>query len=157
MPRLREASHPQMPPSEGHERAVTAQLEFLLDGQGRRLIEGRLAAKVVLECQRCLGPVELDICTEVNLAVVRDDEAGRDLPKSLDPWIVTDEQANLYEALEDELLLALPAVPLHDSDCIDAALLSCGDAPDVQTGEADTKENPFSVLAGLKQDLKNSD
>ncbi len=107
-------------------------------------------ANVPLTCQRCMGVVEEPV--EVNqwyrfvasedIAMAEDDQSEEDL-------LVMEPQFDLLAVLEDELLMALPLVPMHEQ---------CPVAPKLQTGEADVvgepdsgkKPNPFAALAQLK-------
>ena len=135
-----------------------AELELFRDEQGRLVVVGKVSAKLQMQCQRCLGPLEKSVTTEVSLAVVRDEEKAQQLPKHLEPWIVEDDLGDLHAMLEEELLLALPAFALHDFACIDADQLSVGDVVEaVDEVEHDEEGNPFNALASLKQTLKKSD
>jgi len=63
-----------------------------------------------------------------------------------EPLLVTAEPANIADIVSDEVLLALPIVPLHRvSDGCNADLKAYKPPEDEQ------RENPFAVLAGLKQ------
>lgn len=107
------------------------------------------AATVPLTCQRCMGvvitPVNVDqwyrfVATE-QIAMAEDDESEEDL-------LVMEPQFDLLAVLEDELLMALPLVPMHDV-CPVTPQLSAGDS--VEVTEASEKPNPFAVLAQLKK------
>lgn len=104
---------------------------------------------VPLTCQRCMGsvqtPLQVDqwyrfVATE-DIAMAEDDESEEDL-------LVMEPQFDLLALLEDELLMALPLVPMHD-ECPEAPVLRAGDAE--VTDEAPPKANPFAVLANLKK------
>ena len=106
-------------------------------------------ASLPLTCQRCLGPVDtpLDVdrwfrfvADEVT-AEAQDDDADEDL-LALEP------RPSLFEVLEDELLMALPLVPLHASCPVDV-VFKAGD-PGVADDEAPPK-NPFAALERLKK------
>ncbi len=136
--------------------AIHAELEFLVDEQGRRRLFGQISTKVNLVCQRCLHVLPVPVDVAVKLAIVRDEEQAEDLPRDIEPWIVAQEQGDLYLALEEEVLLALPAAAKHDYPCIEADSLKAG--PEVsEEALAAEKENPFSVLADLKKNLKTTD
>ena len=65
-------------------------------------------------------------------------------------WRITDLKQftfNLHELVEDELLLSLPMVPMHET-CPVTPVFSAGD-PAVEATEA--KPNPFAVLGQLKK------
>ncbi|WP_045860011.1 YceD family protein [Teredinibacter purpureus] len=157
LPRLRDASFKLEATADGYG-AMAAELEFFRDDQGRRLLSGQVSSRVRLECQRCLEALELNIEADVNLAVVFDEDQAQRLPSNLEPWIiVTDGRADLHAVLEDELLLALPASALHDFECIDASRFSVGDETEEAQASDSDEDNPFNVLASLKQDMKNTD
>jgi uncharacterized protein len=105
-------------------------------------------ANLSLTCQRCLTlvatPVEVDqwyrFVDSEEIAMAEDDEAEEDL-------LVMVPQFDLMALLEDELLMALPLVPMHET-CPVTPVFSAGD-PAVEAAEA--KPNPFAVLGQLKK------
>ncbi len=105
-------------------------------------------ASVPLTCQRCMTlvatPVEVDqwyrFVASEEIAMAEDDGAEEDL-------LVMAPQFDLMDLLEDELLMALPLVPMHES-CPVTPVFSAGD-PAVEAAEA--KPNPFAVLGQLKK------
>jgi len=110
-------------------------------------------ATVPLTCQRCMGvvqtPLKVDqwyrFVANEDIAMAEDDQAEEDL-------LVMEPQFNLLAVLEDELLMALPLVPMHD-ECPVAPKLQAGEATgpgDAGEGEPGAKPNPFAVLAQLK-------
>lgn len=132
---------------------VEVKLSFGQDEQRRKLLTGSAEGAVILTCQRCLEPVTVPVACDIALAIVWDEEQAANLPKSLDPWIVAEEGASdLYQMVEEELLLALPAVAYHSHMCVPEALYSSGD------GEVEAKtdkQNPFQVLEQLKGSPKS--
>ncbi|MFZ2386461.1 MAG: DUF177 domain-containing protein [Polaromonas sp.] len=104
---------------------------------------------VPLTCQRCMAtvavPLEVDqwyrFVASEDIAMAQDDESEEDL-------LVMEPQFDLLAVLEDELLMALPLVPMHE-ECPVAPVLKTGE--DVLTAEAAEKPNPFAVLAQLKK------
>ena len=104
---------------------------------------------VPLTCQRCMGavatPLAVDqwyrfVATE-DIAMLEDDASEEDL-------LVMAVQFDLLAVLEDELLMALPLVPMHEV-CPVAPVLSAGDIGAAMVQEA--KPNPFAALAQLKK------
>ena len=109
-------------------------------------------AHVPQTCQRCLGEVStlLDVersyrfVADEATAEAEDDECDEDL-------LAISREFNLLELIEDELLMALPQVPMHDSCPVQPKMSASdadfeGDAEAVGAG----KPNPFAVLASLK-------
>lgn len=133
----------------GVEGSVYAKLRFAIDESRFRTVTGPLRARVRTTCQRCMEETELDIASELAVGIVGSDEEAQHLPRSLEPWIVSRDasEADLYQAVEDELLLDLPMVVYHDYACVDESLYSAGDAAESSEGG---KRNPFQVLEQLK-------
>ena len=126
------------------------ELAFAVDEQRARTLTGAVDCRVAMVCQRCLEPVAVDLHCDINLVLVWDEEGARQLPRRVDPWIVGEGPADLYEVLEEELLLALPTVAYHDTNCIDPALLSSVDTAEGDPVPAAGGSNPFKVLEQLK-------
>ena len=104
---------------------------------------------VPLTCQRCIGAVQTDLQVDrwyrfvasEEIAMAEDDASDEDL-------LVLMPQFDLMEVLEDELLMALPLVPMHDV---------CPVMPTFSVGEIDVpndvgdQPSPFAALAQLKK------
>lgn len=131
---------------------VKVELEFGVDEEKHRVISGQALCALKVTCQRCLEPVEVSLDAGINLAIVWDEERAKQLPKTLDPLILPEGPADLYEIIEDELLLNLPMVSYHDEDCIDQT--SFGDEV-AAVAEAAPSKNPFQVLEQLKGSPKS--
>ena len=131
--------------------AVAVKLAFSRDEEARAVIALKFEANVSVECQRCLGPMPLHLEGENDLAIVWTDDQAKHLPRHLEPLIVPEEGYNLWELVEEELMLALPPFSYHDTeDCLQ--ILSEYRGPGPEEGKGDKKPNPFEVLAQLKQD-----
>lgn len=129
---------------------VEIELEFSCDEQRQRLLKGKLGASVALLCQRCLEPVRLPVASEFTLGMVLNDEQARNLPKSYEPLMVEPEHLDLYDVVEEELLLSLPMFAYHEH--CQAQMGKIADAK--EKVELTKKPNPFSVLSVLKQNQK---
>lgn len=114
---------------------------------GNRLVTGNISTELELECQRCLEPLKFPVHATVNLIMVWSEEQSESLPESHDPWLITEDKMSVPALLEDEILLTLPVVALHD-EC--PASLPVVPEPE---GFAQPKaaDNPFAVLASLKK------
>ncbi len=103
---------------------------------------------VPLTCQRCMAAVSTSLeddqwyrfVESEEVAMAEDDESEEDL-------LVMVPQFDLLALLEDELLMALPLVPMHET-CPVTPVFSAVD-PAVEAAEA--KPNPFAVLSQLKK------
>lgn len=123
-------------------------LDFSVDPQGLKVIEGDIDTEVGVICQRCLQAMTLKLHADVSLAIVWDDIDARHLPKHLDPLILGEGESDLHDLVEEELILALPFVNYHDPD-------ECSGKQSYSSGTEQTKaepegSSPFSVLEQLK-------
>lgn len=110
-----------------------------------------LNAEVALPqtCQRCLGPVDMPVAFEREFRFVASEEvAAMEDEESEEDVLVQSRDFNLLELVEDELLMALPAVPKHDV-CPGVVKLQVVDAGFVE--EEQEKPNPFAMLGQLKK------
>lgn len=108
-------------------------------------------AVVPLQCQRCLGAAEtvLEVdrwfrfVADEATAEAQDDESEEDV-------LVLEPAMSLYALLEDELLMALPLVPMHETCPVPVVMQasSPGIAPE---GSDDPPVHPFAALAKLKK------
>ena len=127
-------------------------LRLSKDEAGRTVVDARVNATAVLQCQRCLQEMSWPLATSTLMACVWKDEEAAALPSRYEPLLV-EEDANLREIAEEELLLALPAFPLHENDCKtveQAAALLCAEEVESALSDNADKQNPFGVLEQLK-------
>jgi uncharacterized protein len=81
----------------------------------------------------------------VRLGVVHSLGEADLLPESYEPLLLETDTIPLADILQDELLLAVPAVPQHE--CCDPAAQSRQEAAPAVA----KRPNPFAVLAELKK------
>jgi uncharacterized protein len=130
-----------------------AKLQFSVDDSRFLIVTGHVGVDVSVICQRCLEPVTITIGSPLNLALVRKEDDAKHLPKQFDPWLITVEQeeADLYEVLEEELLLSLPIVSYHNTEC--AAPLCAAPLKENTEAIEPQQKNPFEVLEQLKKKM----
>lgn len=128
---------------------ITVDLEFDRDEQRIRILRGRLSTSLSRICERCLEPVQQPIETEFTLGIVLTDEQASQLPGRYEPLLVDPESLELKEVIEEELILSLPMFAYHDR-CHGEYEQESEDSENKPEDGAQGKENPFSVLAGLK-------
>ncbi len=99
-------------------------------------------------CQRCLAEVDSALEVERSYRFVADEataEAQDDAAE--EDLLAISREFNLLELIEDELLMALPLVPMHEVCPVQPKMVA-SDADFEPDGEQ--KANPFAVLAALK-------
>ena len=134
---------------------ASVELKFSISGRAEKLITGQIGAVVFAECQRCLQPVELKLNCNVNLQLVKDEAAAAELVSEREPLLFQiDSEYQLLEIVEDELLLSLPIVALHDKEVCQISankLESSSEQTDSIDKSNIEKSNPFSSLSSLKK------
>lgn len=130
------------------------QIRFEPDHRGRALILGAVIAELVVECQRCLGPLSLPVDAALRLIAVRGLEEARGIEEPFEPLLVEEGVCSPLELIEEELLLALPHVPLHaEGTCgVPAGSAEGAVAPESPVGEP---ASPFAGLADFKTHIKH--
>jgi len=134
--------------------SLTRVLDLLADSAGRLAyrVEGRIDSRnrsqlllqvdgvLSLCCQRCLEKVEYPIEVRSLLEFVDDesDLTQEELEDDSRDFLPPQKELDVAALLEDEIILALPTVPRHDSCAMPEA------------GQGSAKVSPFSVLTGLK-------
>lgn len=114
---------------------------------GKRTVRASVDGVVQLECQRCLQPVDVALAARSFLTVVAHDEEAKARIRDVDPLIVPGDELDVIGLLEEEILLALPIVALHDTDCTAAmpGVGSPGSAQGVKGGTVAEHVGPGSA------------
>ena len=124
--------------------AVEIDLQFRRTGQGARQVEGQFTTELRLTCQRCLEELRLPLKLASIFYFVRAESEAESLPEESE-LIVVDQPLVLADFVEDELLLALPMIPMHtEAECHALGFRAVREA-------APTRENPFATLATMKK------
>ena len=118
---------------------------------GRRaacaVAELSLAGKATLQCQRCMRPMEWALDSTTHVALIFAEADAAEVPEDLEPVLAREGRISAGELVEEELLLALPIVPLHGElrECAvpASAPLVADEVP------AHVTQRPFAGLAEL--------
>jgi uncharacterized protein len=82
-----------------------------------------LRAQLELICQRCMGPMPLPIETSSPVLLVESEADAEAAPVEWETYLAAEGRLSLVALAAEELLLALPVVPLHaDSRVCEAAV-----------------------------------
>ena len=127
--------------------------EMRLDARGKSVpwLHLRVEAALVQTCQRCLGPVSESLEVDRWFRFVAD-EATAELEDedSEEDVLALEPRPDILGLVEDELLMALPLVPLHDT-CPVSVPMQAGELADMGESEQSVRKNPFQALAQLKK------
>lgn len=151
MPRLCEAL--EQPELEARGGECRYELEFDRGVLDVPYLEIRAQADLPLVCQRSLQRFLLPVRIVQRLALVTRDEREAELPEGyevLKPE--ADGTIHPLELIEDELILAIPVVPMDPrSDPVDMTWPHDASASETTEIDEAPRKNPFAVLANLKQ------
>jgi len=126
---------------------VAFRLVFFRDEEHRAVLRCEVTATLKLRCQRCLESLDHRVDTVVSLGLVSSIDEERGLPEPYDPLLVGDGPIRPRDLIEDEMLLALPQVPMHDPGVCATGEHEVDSAP----ARVDSA-GPFAALAGLKRE-----
>lgn len=121
-------------------------LEFGQDAGHQAFVEVRAEAGLPLQCQRSLERYVQPVQVLQQLGLITSEAQESALPESMEPLLVPEGgEMNPAELIEDELILALPVVPINPESTL---------PEDTWVREDDDKPNPFAVLGTLKDHKK---
>lgn len=122
------------------------------DQQGLGILTGRVQASLSLQCQRCLGPVRIEVdsgFTLFPLTEAQEIQQTLTWPDEYEPVVIDENgMVDLQQLIEEELLLALPTVARHAPDECQMST-QFGQLPAEAEQQLDLKKNPFAVLKSL--------
>jgi uncharacterized protein len=147
LPRLREAG--------GQDGSwIEAEFQFSLF-DGKPAVAGELHGTVVLTCQRCMQPAQIELDDTFQVILV--DAERADEPGGYEPVVANASRLDLAWLAEEQALLALPLVPMHErEDCgaevASSDIASTEEREDEAEDAADapgTTQHPFQNLRDL--------
>ena len=121
-------------------------LEFGRNAMNQAFVEVHAEANLPLQCQRTLERYLQPVRVSQQLGLITSEAQEDALPEEMEPLLVP-ENAELrpMDLVEDELILALPVVPINPDSSLPEA---------VWQHEVEDKPNPFTVLSALKDHKK---
>ena len=149
-PRLCDSASAERPPSTGDRVSwhVRGEQTGGVEPQLWMQLEARTA--LALQCQRCLGPMDVDVMAGRRFRFVAGEAVAAELDaQSEDDVLALTRDFDLQELIEDELLLALPIVPMHEK-CPEPL------TPPEPGTEQGAVLSPFAVLAALRRETPDS-
>lgn len=113
--------------------------------QGRRVAHVGLDGELQLICQRCLQPMHWPVKTQSPVMLIEAESQADGLPDDRETFLAADGRVSVAALAGEELLLALPIVPLH------ADIAECGVAapPIEELPPGAERGRPFADLRAL--------
>jgi uncharacterized metal-binding protein YceD (DUF177 family) len=83
-----------------------------------------LTGQVELVCQRCMGPMPWSIDASSTVLLIESETEANGAPVEWETYLAPDGRASVAALAAEELLLALPIVPLHEggTDCVSSVV-----------------------------------
>ena len=128
---------------------ATGETRSLASGSSHPALHLQAETALPLTCQRCLGEVPTPVAVDRHFVFLPDEDTAAALDDDEeDDLLVLARDFDLQALIEDEMLLALPLVPMHET-CPAPVKTVAQDADfDAAGGE---RPNPFAALAALKK------
>jgi uncharacterized protein len=123
---------------------ITYSLTGAVNKDGIASLRLGIAAELLMTCQRCLGPVKINLKSVRNFELVPEaQELGDPAEESGDiEQIHADAKLDVTALVEDEAILCLPMVAAHEPGECSSPVLAGGES---------VRKLPFSSLAALKR------
>lgn len=139
--------------------ALTVRLQFSAHPKITGRVRGRIEGRLPLTCQRSLAVFSWPLAIDFDWLLVRDEaEEGRVLHEADPVMLEEDGELQLRDAIEDEVLLALPLMPIAPGATLPGGSLGAADTPPGGKTKAskishnveldDSRPNPFAALKG---------
>lgn len=140
---------------------VEVELNFDVNSQDIPCVRGHIRTEVGLQCQRCMQDMTWPIDNQFELLVVESEAEAEQLGEEVDVLLLDEQLVSISELVEDEILLSLPIVPKHAAgtecanninanEAVEEIVEQVIDSAEEAETENEAKENPFAVLAELK-------
>ena len=122
---------------------VEVDLSFRLENGRIPCVEWIIKSILVLDCQRCLDSLQVDLKVPFNIAFARNEFQADSLDDKFEIYLIgDDEELETKDLITDEILLSIPMAPSHDYDC--------GLKTDKGNIVEEVREHPFDVLKNIK-------
>lgn len=129
-------------------RPVEIRLEFFPAENDAVLARGHVETEVPLICQRCMEPMTQRVVAQPEILFVRPQQATALTQQGIEV-IAVEGRIDLRHLLEDELLLGLPMIPMHDRAVCPAAKHIKEQTGKTALEEGEERQQPFAGLKAL--------
>jgi len=130
---------------------ISINLEFFTEQSIDPKIAGSISALLTMQCQRCLGPVEWEVETSINLLIIDSLSQSKTGPSSVNTITVNSDGLSIEKIVEDEILSMIPMSLMHNKValCENNDTLSLFLAESDKSNDNHQKNKPFSELEKL--------
>lgn len=132
---------------------VRIDLRFEKTVGGQRLMSGTIELACQTICQRCMQSMDLSLETKTLTLLLKPEEEAASGGSEVRESIIAEGRVSLSSLVEDELLLAMPMIPMHDSS--ECSVTGCTSGSNLRDDATANKQSPFAVLGALKNKDEN--
>jgi uncharacterized protein len=119
---------------------------------GHAVADLHVEAEPEVVCQRCMQPMRWPVDVTSRIALVVDFDAADRVPEGLEVFLVEGDSVSVRDLVDEEVMLALPAVARHEegSECAGRELRLPGqEAEAPEEAAAAQVQKPFAQLGEL--------
>ncbi|MCX7263367.1 MAG: YceD family protein [Burkholderiales bacterium] len=147
--KLGTVSHADLPGSTQISWAIQGELVPVSGGGEQIWLHLKAELHLTMQCQRCMGAVTVLVSSDQSFRFVADEAtAEAEDEASEEDLLVLTPELNVWELIEDELIMCTPLVPKHD---VCPTLVPMSAVDEAFEEAQDARPNPFAALAQLKK------
>ena len=125
---------------------IKVNYSFYLENNTTPCLNGEVSINIYLTCQRCLEELLVSLNLNFSLAFVKNENQTEELSKHLEIYLFEGEELSLIDLISDEILLSIPMVPKHNSNCLSSFK--------EHNNYEQVEESPFAILKNINKPME---
>ena len=125
---------------------IKVNYSFYLENNTTPCLNGEVSINIYLTCQRCLEELLVSLNLNFSLAFVKNKSQAEELSKHLEIYLFEGEELSLMDLISDEILLSIPMVPKHNSNCLSSFK--------EHNNYEQVEESPFAILKNINKPME---
>ncbi len=126
-------------------------LRFEISHDHLHYVHGQISGDIEIQCQRCMEAMSIVVDNQFVLGLMDNPEIAKRLPENIEPIYLDQGELDISGMIEDELILALPLIAMHDLDECAARDHMQSVSINEECVTPGKKDNPFAILKNLKK------
>lgn len=129
---------------------VLVQLAFSERAGGMAFLDVSIQGEAQVQCQLCMEAMRICLDSHSSLRVISAEAAARGAGGEDELLVIEDDSLLIADLIEDEIVLALPLAPMHESPQLCAGKVIREFSREEAEDARRAGNNPFAVLKNLK-------
>ena len=125
---------------------IKVNFSFYIENNTTPCLDGEVSLIIYLTCQRCLEELPVSLDLNFSLAFVKNESQAEELSKHLEIYLFEGEELSLIDLISDEILLSIPMVPKHNSNCLSSFK--------EHNNYEQVEESPFAILKNINKPME---